>query len=129
MSTLGLPFLRKRPRPKPPGLSAADDDPEEEEQRYRKIDLKLLRRTMGLLAPYKKRYALGLLFGLTMAVLDMFSPKFTQWIMDYCLSFTQHKLATQPTLWAAGMHICGLVAKWAAVLISRWCCSGLPSSL
>src|ERR1700721_2533856 len=98
MTTLGLQLLRKRPQPKRAGADSADEEEEEEEQRYRKIDLKLLRRVLQLLAPYKKQYAIGVALGTVMVLLDMLSPKFTQMIIDYCLGFTKHTLADQPPL-------------------------------
>ncbi|HEX4125586.1 MAG TPA: ABC transporter ATP-binding protein, partial [Tepidisphaeraceae bacterium] len=117
MSTLGLHFLRKRPQPKPLGPAAAGDDPEEEEQRYREIDLKLLKRTAQLLKPYKKQYALGVALGTTMVVLEMLSPKFVQWIIDYALAFTQHTMAVRPTTSQAILHVLSLIGRWAAVLL------------
>jgi ATP-binding cassette subfamily B protein len=118
MTTLGLHLLRKRPQPAQAGSSAKDEDPEEEEQRYRKIDLKLLRRMLQLLAPYKKQYALGVTLGTAMAVLDMLSPKFTQWIIDYGLAFTKHTLAEQPTVAGAVLYVGKLVALWTVVCLA-----------
>jgi ATP-binding cassette subfamily B protein len=112
-----LPFiLRKKPaRPVAPARPLDDDD---EEIRYRPIDRVLLRRTLELLAPYKKLYALGLTLGTAQTVLDMLSPKFTQWIIDYGDRYVRSKTAGHLTIApsAAAWHIIQLVGLWGLVL-------------
>jgi ABC-type multidrug transport system fused ATPase/permease subunit len=114
--TLSLPFRRKAPKPPAPAipLPAFEDD---EEQRYRPIDRALLRRTLGLLKPFKKQYALGIFLGILMTVGEMMSPKFTQWIINYGIDFVARRDeigATTPS--AAIWHIVFLVVMWAIVL-------------
>ena len=112
-----LPFiLRKKPaRPAAPVRPLGDDD---EEIRYRPIDRVLLGRTLQLLAPYKKLYALGLSLGTAQTVLDMLSPKFTQWIIDYGDRFVRSKTAGHLMIApsAAAWHIVQLVGLWGLVL-------------
>jgi ATP-binding cassette subfamily B protein len=109
---LSLPF-RKKAATKPPAVSYSPTE-EDEELRYKPIDRKLLARTLGLLAPYKARYALGISLGVAMTVAEMMSPKFTQWIINYGITFASGSVnATQR---AAVRHIVTLVALWAGVL-------------
>ncbi len=89
---------------------------EEEEQRYRPIDRVLLRRTLALLAPFKKKYALGVILGASMTILEMLSPKFMQWIIDYGVSFQKHALAIQPTSGGAIRHVLAIIGFWAVCL-------------
>lgn len=114
--TLSLPFRRKprkAPAPAIP-LPAFEDD---EEQRYRPIDRALLRRTLQLLTPFKKQYALGIFLGILMTVGEMMSPKFTQWIINYGIDFVARRDEVGATTAAAAIwHIVFLVAMWAVVL-------------
>ncbi len=114
--TLTLPWRKKATRPAGAVSVTADDD--EEELRYRPIDRQLLRRTLSLLAPFKKAYALGLTLGTTQTILDMFSPKFTQWIIDFGDKYVRAKAVGQihivPS--AAYWHIAYLVGLWGIVL-------------
>jgi ATP-binding cassette subfamily B protein len=114
--TLSLPFRRK-PRKAQTAtipLPAFEDD---EEQRYRPIDRALLRRTLQLLEPFKKQYALGIFLGILMTVGEMMSPKFTQWIINYGIDFVaSREEAGATTSSAAVWHIVFLVAMWAVVL-------------
>ena len=101
-------------RSKPPVLPAFEDD---EEQRYRPIDRALLRRTLQLLEPFKKQYALGVFLGILMTIGEMMSPKFTQWIINYGIDFAAHRQELgAPTRQAAIWHVVFLVAAWAVVL-------------
>jgi ATP-binding cassette subfamily B protein len=107
--TISLPFRKKATKPATQISYSADE--EDEEQRYKPIDRKLLLRTLKLLAPYKKRYAVGVLLGVGMTVAEMMSPKFTQWIINYGISYPRS--APQRT---AVLHILLLISLWAAVL-------------
>src|SRR4051794_26027842 len=89
---------------------------EEEEQRYRPIDRTLLRRTLELLSPFKKQYAVGVTLGACMTILEMLSPKFMQWIIDYGVSFQKHVLPNQPTSGGAIRHVLAIIAFWAICL-------------
>ena len=113
-----IPFTRSaKKKPARPGVSIALPPlGEEEEQRYRPIDRVLLRRVLGLLAPYKKQYALGVSLGVSMTILEMLSPKFMQWIIDYGVSFQKHALPIQPTHGQAVKHVLMMVGFWALCL-------------
>jgi len=114
--TLSLPF-RKRKSTKPSTTISYSSDEEDEELRYRPIDRKLLARTLKLLAPFKKQYALGIFLGVLMTVAEMMSPKFTQWIINYGIGFVTGKLDPMPAgPNAAIWHIVYLIALWALVL-------------
>jgi ATP-binding cassette, subfamily B, bacterial len=114
--TITLPFRRKPTQPQAKAPVSPFDE-EDEEQRYRPIDRALLGRTLQLLAPYKKQYALGVFLGILMTVGEMMSPKFTQWIINYGIGFVAQKNeAGAPTTSAAAWHIVFLVAMWAIVL-------------
>jgi ATP-binding cassette subfamily B protein len=110
--TLSLPF-RKKSATKPPAVSYSPTE-EDEELRYKPIDRKLLARTLRLLAPFRARYALGISLGIAMTVAEMMSPKFTQWIINYGISFASGSLTVSPN--GAIAHIVLLVALWAVVL-------------
>ena len=113
--TISLPFRKKAT--KPATQISYSPDEEDEEQRYRPIDRKLLLRTLKLLAPYKKRYAVGVLLGVGMTVAEMMSPKFTQWIINYGIGYARNELSPMPPSQGAAMlHILLLVVFWAIVL-------------
>lgn len=112
---LSLPFRKKASAPKTViSFSASEED---EELRYRPIDLKLLGRTLKLLAPFKKQYAFGVLLGVGMTIAEMMSPKFTQWIINYGIGYAKGDLHPMPATQQGAMwHIVVLVALWAVVL-------------
>jgi ATP-binding cassette subfamily B protein len=113
--TLSLPFRKKAAKVQTKVSYSADE--EDEELRYRPIDRQLLARTLQLLAPFKKQYALGIALGIGMTIGEMMSPKFTQWIINYGISYAGHQLNPMPpTPHAAMWHIVSLVALWAVVL-------------
>ncbi|HWE00854.1 MAG TPA: ABC transporter ATP-binding protein [Tepidisphaeraceae bacterium] len=98
---------------------------DDEEQRYRPIDRALLRRVLGLLAPYKSQYTLGVSLGLSMTLLDMLSPKFMQWLIDYGVGYQKRALLPQPTENGAVGHVLFLIAMWAicmavAIVLQRF---------
>jgi ATP-binding cassette, subfamily B, bacterial len=109
-----VPFIRKKKAPDPhvrlPMPPAIADD---EEQRYRPIDRVLLKRVLGLLAPYKSQYALGVFLGACMTVLDMLSPKFMQWMIDYGVGYQKEALPDHPTHAGATHHVLLLIGTWA----------------
>ena len=77
---MATPARRPRPAAAPspdPAPSAAERlAAEEREERYKPLDRALVRRLLGLLAPYKGRYALGIGLGTGMVLLEMQSPRF-----------------------------------------------------
>ncbi len=100
-----------------PNLPAAPPLPDDEEQRYRPIDRALLGRVLGLLAPYKRQYAIGVTLGLSMTLLDMLSPKFMQWLIDYGVGYQKAALLPQPTQNGAIGHVLFLIGMWAMCIV------------
>ncbi|HET6249009.1 MAG TPA: ABC transporter ATP-binding protein [Tepidisphaeraceae bacterium] len=120
-------FIRSKQTPaKPPvKLPAIPPLADDEEQRYRPIDRALLRRTLGLLRPYKDQYILGVSLGIAMTVLDMMSPKFMQWLIDYGVGYQKGALIPQPTEHGAIRHVLFLIGVWAifiggAIVLQRF---------
>ncbi len=123
-----LPKLRHRPKMAAHiitgGIAAADD--EREEDRYRPINWTLIRRLLGLLAPYKWRYASGIAMGMVMVLLELQGPRFIQMIIDRAASLHQSADAASPAAQrAAIMYVVGVIGVWAAVvvvaiLLQRW---------
>jgi ATP-binding cassette subfamily B protein len=103
---------RKR---KPLLVKPADIEGMEAEERYKPIEWPLVRRLLGVLAPYKKQYALGLALGLAHVTCDLASPKFMQHIIDYVTKFAHAQLAVMPTDRGAVWHITVIVMLWALV--------------
>src|SRR6187551_1476797 len=78
----------------PPKIAEAGEG---EEERYKPIEWPLVRRMLGVLAPYRKQYAIGLAFGLVHVLCDMAGPKFMQHTIDYITAFLGGKLVPMPT--------------------------------
>ena len=64
-------------------MSADDAD----EAKYRPIDLELGRRTLGLLAPYKWHYVLGLSLGMLMVACELQGPKFMEALVNHVTAY------------------------------------------
>jgi ATP-binding cassette subfamily B protein len=81
--------LRKKPAAPPPPTTPAPRavGEEEDEARYKPIDLALARRMLGLLAPYKAQFALGLALGMTMVVLELLGPKFMEALINHVAAY------------------------------------------
>lgn len=113
-----FPFIRPRKKPAAAGVKLPDIPPlaEDEEQRYRPIDRKLLGRVLGLLAPYKNQYFLGVALGISMTILDMMSPKFMQWLIDFGVGYQKRALVPLPSEAGAIGHVLFLIGTWAIVI-------------
>jgi ATP-binding cassette subfamily B protein len=118
-----LPRLRPRRRrePGPPGLqgpsSGHPQDEEKEEERYRPINWTLIRRLLTLLAPYKRRYALGIIMGMTMVLLELQGPRFIQMIIDRAAALHQRGVTVTPAMQSQAIwYVVGIIAIWAAVV-------------
>ncbi len=113
MSAVSQLFSRKKAtRPAP--LSALDG--EEEESRYRPIEWPLIRRLLQTLRPYRRQYALGIGLGVIMIVLDMQSPQFIRWIVNFVEGY---RAGLRPDITShaqAVLHVAWIVAAWAAVV-------------
>lgn len=110
-----FPWLRKRRQTTttlPPAIEAG----EEEEARYRPIDLRLLRRLLGLLRPYRANYALGITLGMLMVVLEMQSPLFMREVINWTTGFAAGSLQPMPSEAEAVRRLAMIVALWAGVL-------------
>jgi ATP-binding cassette subfamily B protein len=111
--------MTTRPAPsRPPiplrGLKPApletDDEP-----RYRPIEWPLVRRLILALAPYKKLYAAAISIGLCHVTLDLLSPLFVSWIINYGKSYSDG--TTKATLSGAERHIVAILGLWTATFI------------
>jgi len=120
-------WLRTFRAPAPPPTEVAlpklkyDDD----ERDYRPIDWPLVRRLLGWLAPYRRKYMLGITLGVLMVTLEMQSPQFMREIVNYATGFVAGSLSPMPTEWHAITHLIAVVALWglllgAALLLQRW---------
>jgi len=89
---------------------------EEEESRYKPIEWPLVRRLLGMLAPWWRYYALGLLLGVVMIVLEMQSPRFMQRIINYVTEYGQGALSPAPTRGQAVAHVAGIIGVWGAAM-------------
>src|SRR5436309_8050726 len=97
----------------------------EEEERYKPIELPLVKRMLKELRPYKKQYATGISIGLIYVLLDMLGPKFIQGIIDYCVAFTTGGLpgvSAHRAMW----HVVGIIGFWTlaftgSVIFQRIC--------
>lgn len=116
MTAVSFPRFRRKPPISPAGLPVPPPLVEDEEQRYRPIDRALLGRVLSLLVPYKRQYALGVSLGVAMTILDMLSPKFMQWIIDFGVAFQKRALLPQPTESGAVRHVLFLIAMWAVCI-------------
>ena len=105
---------RKR---KPLLVKPANIEGMEEEERYKPIEWPLVRRLLGVLAPYKKQYGLGLALGLVHVSCDLASPRFMQYIIDYVTNFAQAKLPLMPTEGGAVWHVSFIILLWAVVSV------------
>ncbi len=107
----------RRPRPTDPAASPSPPD-DDEEDRYRPIDLKLVRRMLTWLRPYRSRYALGIGLGLVMVLLEMQSPLFMRELINYATGFAAGALSPMPTEGQAIGRVLQVVGLWAVVLLS-----------
>ncbi len=98
---------------------------EDGEPRYRPIDRRMILRLAGRLKPYRKHYALGLVLGLVMVVLEMLSPTFMGAIINLASGYAAGTLRPMPSEQAAVARLAGLVGLWglvlaAALVLHRW---------
>ena len=91
--------------------------PEDREERYRPIDLALVRRLLGLLKPYKWRYAIGIAVGSGMIWLEMQSPRFIAQIIDTVGHFGPGGSGAAAERDPAAWRVAGIIGLWAACLI------------
>jgi ATP-binding cassette subfamily B protein len=119
--------IRSKFRKAPPALPSiapriADDDDDES---YKPIDWAIVRRLLGWLAPFKRQYGTGISIGLVHLLLEMSSPLFMGWLIEYVGAYATHHLEPMPTEGAAIRHCFFIVACWASVFaasltLQRW---------
>jgi ATP-binding cassette subfamily B protein len=116
MRTYLTSLLRRKPAtpvaagaiPLPP--LEADDEP-----RYKPIEWSLVRRMLGMLAPYKWQYALATGVGLIHLLLDMQSPRFVEHIANYVAA---HKRGAPGVATGdAVRHILLVIGLWALLFV------------
>jgi ATP-binding cassette subfamily B protein len=91
----------------------------DEEQRYKPIELPLLRRMLGVLRPYRKQYALGIGIGLIHVMCEMTGPKFIEKIIDFCGGYAAHLTAL--TERRAVIHLSYIMLLWMVVFALSVC--------
>jgi ATP-binding cassette subfamily B protein len=85
---------------------------QDDEQKYKPIEWPLVRRMMRELRPFKRQYALGIALGLVHLLCDLSSPKFIEWIIDYCAAAA---LDAGAPLGPKVTKLLGIVAIWSLV--------------
>ena len=98
---------------KPPGPAVAKHADDEREEIYKPIEWPLVKRLLSALAPFRKQYLLGIALCAVHVLLEMLSPKFTQWIVNYSTDFAAGKLSPMPAQSRAIGWVCTLVGLWA----------------
>ena len=98
---------------------------EDHEESYRPIEWPLVRRLLSTLAPYKWIYALGVSLCAVHVLLEMLSPLFARWLINYTGDFVAGRLLPMPTRGGAIRFVFVIVGVWAAVyagslIIQRW---------
>ena len=99
----------------------ADLNSEDEEIHYKPIEWSLVRRLMQLLYPFRKQYALGIVLGVLVVVLEMLSPQFMKYIINYTADYRANLGMVDGTSSAliessAILHVGKVVLCWAGVL-------------
>jgi len=107
---------RSRPRPtsaasRPATIAASDEEP-----RYRPINLRLMRRMLTWLRPYRARYVAGMALGVVMIVLEMQSPLFMREVLNLTTAHLTPATLPRPTEGETIARLVGLVGLWACVL-------------
>jgi ATP-binding cassette subfamily B protein len=101
----------------PPPLPQADLGGGDEEPRYKPLEWPLVRRLLSLWVPYKGHYALGLVLGAVMTVLEMMGPTFIGWIVNIAGEFaTNPRQLGQGVARQAIWFVVFVVLTWACVL-------------
>jgi ATP-binding cassette subfamily B protein len=104
---MAAPAVSSSKAPSKPAVEAED-----REEMYRPIEWPLLKRLLSTLAPFKSRYALGIGLCTIHVLLEMLSPKFTQWIINYTTDYIGHRIPISES--AAIHHVLFIISLWAA---------------
>jgi ATP-binding cassette subfamily B protein len=119
MSVAVPPPTAQRKR-KPLLVKPANIEGMEEEERYKPIEWPLVKRLLGVLAPWKKQYTLGMVLGLVHVTCDLASPQFMRHIIDYVTQFAQGRLAAPSAQSGAIWHITFIIGLWALVCVASF---------
>jgi ATP-binding cassette subfamily B protein len=106
-------FFRKRKSSAAPAAPAVPV--EDHEETYRPIEWPLVRRLLSTLAPYKWLYVLGISLCAVHVLLEMLSPLFARWLINYTGDFVAGRLLPMPTRGGAIRFVFVIVGVWAAV--------------
>jgi ATP-binding cassette subfamily B protein len=98
----------------PPKIAEAGEG---EEERYKPIEWPLVRRLLGVLAPYKKQYLFGLAVGLVHITCDLVGPQFMKHLINFVTRFGGGQLTPMPTAGQAVRHLTLVILFWAAVAV------------
>jgi ATP-binding cassette, subfamily B, bacterial len=115
----------RKPPPQLADIAPRIKDEDEEDEAYKPIDWAIVRRLLTWLAPFKRQYTLGICVGLVHLLLEMSSPLFMGWLINYVTSYAMGKHEPMPTESAAMLHAVWIVFCWACVfaaslLLQRW---------
>ena len=114
--THALRFWRKKRREKVSplyhGQSLAGD---QDDANYKPIEWPLVRRMLQTLWPHRRTYVVGLSLGMVMVGLDMLSPTFIRWIINYVTAFTEGPRSDEN---AAILHVGMLLGFWALSVVT-----------
>ncbi|HEY7087421.1 MAG TPA: ABC transporter ATP-binding protein, partial [Tepidisphaeraceae bacterium] len=86
------------------------------EQRYRPIELSMVRRLLYALAPYKKQYRLGVFLGMTQVLLDQQGPRFMRTIVNASLA---REVFVAIGFWAFLFAISVTLDRWKILIMTR----------
>jgi len=116
MTAITSIFRKRPPRPlaPPTPLTPRDLQSDDEDVKYKPIEWPLIKRLLKTLSPYRKTYALGLLLGIAMIILEMQSPRFMQAIINYVTAYTVSP--QKPPQNQALLHVLFIILFWAAIL-------------
>ncbi len=89
---------------------------EDEESRYKPIEWSMVRRLARMLRPYWRQYTAGVVLGTVMIVLEMQSPRFMQWIINYVSAFTAGHLHAGISDIDAIRHVGLIILIWGAAM-------------
>ena len=112
MTAIAATLFRRKLRPAAIAQPVEADD----EARYGKIDLKLIRRMLAALRPFKRLYVIGLVLGLAHIGLEMAGPKFMERLINVTLGWAHDHAAGNRQVWAGTRRIMPIMAGWAIVL-------------
>jgi ABC-type multidrug transport system fused ATPase/permease subunit len=91
---------------------------EDGEARYKPIDAAMVRRLFSQLKPFKKQYALGLVLGAIQVLLEMQSPRFTNWLVNLTTAFARHEPGAPTSAAKAITTLFWIIVLWSITLLA-----------